>query len=93
MCVRLCTCGRVIEAFKSVTDMRLFVSTLMNPELRPEPTAAASIESVHEKGLEHQWALEEVAYANERQMSTDRDLEAQGIKGSVETWSTIFSPP
>lgn len=28
----------------------------------------------------HQWAAEEVAYANEGQMSTDRDLEEQTIK-------------
>lgn len=33
-----------------------------------------------ETGAQHQWASEEVAYANEGQMCTDRDLEEHSIK-------------
>lgn len=33
-----------------------------------------------ETAARHQWASEEVPYANERQMSTDRDLDERVIK-------------
>lgn len=43
-----------------------------------------------ETGARHQWASEEVPYANERQMSTDRDLDECVIKEAASLDRLLF---
>lgn len=43
-----------------------------------------------ETAARHQWASEEVPYANERQMSTDRDLDGRVIKEAASLGRLLF---